>query len=333
MRNFLIYFLVTFGLSIYGFEMFYLGKYFVKNELAQTSVAEVENGVEKIDYEKYSLESLAMGTVEPGKLEIDPENEVFSFEFDPGINTGKLKTTTGAIKLPKGEGTFPIILMIRGYVDQEIYKTGVGTSSAAEVLAENGYITVAPDFLGYAQGDRESESVLETRFQTYVTILSLLKSLDQIEAWDGKNLGIWAHSNGGQIALTTLAVTGRPIPTTLWAPVTRPFPYNILYYTDESEDEGRFIRRELGTFEKEYDAREYSFTTYLRGITAVIQIHQGTNDDAVPLNWSEEFSRALDEASVENKLYIYSGVDHNMRPRWDEVMAQDLEFFRVNLAD
>jgi len=332
MRSFLIYCILIFGLALYGYEMFYLGRHVPKSASSQVEVAGTETG-EQIDYEKYSLESLAMDTVEPGKLEIDSENQVFSFEFDPGVNTDNFKTTTGAINIPGGDGPFPIILMIRGYVDQEIYKTGVGTSSAAEVLAENGYITVAPDFLGYAQSDSESESVLETRFQTYVTILSLLKSLDQIEVWDGKNLGIWAHSNGGQIALTTLAVTGRAIPTTLWAPVTRPFPYNILYYTDESEDEGRFIRQELGKFEKEYDAREYSFTTYLRGITAVMQIHQGTNDDAVPLNWSEEFSRALDEASVENELYIYSGADHNMRPKWDEVMAQDLEFFKVNLVD
>lgn len=313
--------------------MFYLGKYFLKNESTQTEVAGIETNGVKIDYKKYSLENLALDTVEPGKLEIDPENQVLSFEFDPEVSTGNFKTTTGAINIPEGNGPFPLILMIRGYVDQEIYKTGMGTSSAAKVFAENGYITVAPDFLGYAQSDSESESVLETRFQTYVTVLSLLKSLDQIDAWDGKNLGIWAHSNGGQIALTVLAVTGKPIPTTLWAPVTRPFPYNILYYTDESEDEGRFIRQELAKFEKEYDVREYSFTTYLKGITAPIQIHQGTDDDAVPLNWSVEFSKALDKAHVDNVLYVYPETDHNMRPKWAEVVAQDLEFFKANLAD
>ncbi len=57
---------------------------------------------------------------------------------------------TGRLTIPVGEGKFPIILMLRGYVDQEIYETGIGTKNAANYFSANGYITVAPDFLGYA---------------------------------------------------------------------------------------------------------------------------------------------------------------------------------------
>ena len=35
----------------------------------------------------------------------------------------------------------------------------------------------------------------------------------------------------------------------LWAPVSKPFPYNILYYTDEAEDRGKWLRGEIAKFE------------------------------------------------------------------------------------
>ena len=84
-------------------------------------------------------------------------------------------------------------------------------------------------------------------------MLSILESLDSIKEWDEENIFFWGHSNGGQVALTILEITGKDYPTTLWAPVTKPFPYSILYYTDESEDKGKYIRRELSRFENLYN--------------------------------------------------------------------------------
>ena len=94
-------------------------------------------------------------------------------------------------------------------------------------------------------GERQSQQdVFEERFQTYTTAMNLLAG---IEKWEraGK-IGIWGHSNGGQIALTVLEISQKEYPTVLWAPVSKPFPYSILYYTDEAEDRGKALRKKYG---------------------------------------------------------------------------------------
>ena len=279
--------------------------------------------------DKYSIDNLSKTEIKPGKLTIDKEAETFTFDFNPGLDQ-LVASTSGQIRIP-GEGKYPVVVMIRGYVDKEIFRTGIGTEPSSKVFAANGYITVAPDFLGYGASSPESLDLFEARMQTYTTVLSLLKSIDQIPEWDGKNIFIWAHSNGGQIALTTLEITGKTYPTTLWAPVSAPFPYSILYYEDELSDYGKYLRGELARFEALYDVDLYSVTTYLDRIKAPIQLHQGTADESVPARWNDNLNDALKDLKVDINYYTYPGANHNMVPSWNSVIQRDLEFFASNL--
>ncbi len=287
--------------------------------------------------EKYTIENLSKENIKQGRfkiLESIKEEEsftsyLFEFEFNPDLSGKQLKKTTGQINFPKSTETqFPIVVMFRGYVDQELYKTGDGTKNAAKYFAENGFITIASDFLGYGESDEEAGNIFESRFQTYVTVLSLIKSLDQVPSWDKENLFLLGHSNGGQIALTILEVTSATYPTVLWAPVSKPFPYSILYYTDESEDRGKLIRKELAKFENDYDVEKYSLANYFDRINSPLQIHQGTNDDAVPVDWTDSLVKYLKTLNKDVTYYTYPGADHNLRPDWNTAVSRDLEFFR-----
>jgi len=300
------------------------------------------NKSEKIErtLEKYPVENLAKTDISKGKIAIKERIEekelfdsyIFEFQFNPNLDQKTIKKTSGLINIPKGKSTFPLVIMIRGYVDPKIYKTGTGSKNLSYFLAENGFIAIAPDFLGYADSDKEAENIFEARFQTYTTILSLIKSIEDIEKWDRKNTFIWGHSNGGQIALYTLEVLEKDIPTVLWAPVSKPFPYSILYYTDESEDKGKFIRKELAKFEELYDADKYSIVNYFDKINSPILIIQGTDDDAVPESWSKELFQKLKKLDKEVEYQIYAGADHNLKPKWDEAAKKTLEFFTKNLT-
>lgn len=240
------------------------------------------------------------------------------------------KKVTGLAHLPSGpepaEG-FPVIVQLRGYVDHAQYVPGMGTKRSAEVLADNGYISLAPDFLGYGGSDNPSDDVFEERFQTYAVTLDLLASIPSLPMADSSRVGIWAHSNGGQIALTVLEITGRPYPTTLWAPVTKPFPYSILYYTDEAEDRGKALRRNLADFENDYDVELYAMVNFVDRITAPLQLHQGTVDEAVPIKWNDEFVQVLRDKNITIGYFLYPGADHNLQPSWNTVIARDIDFF------
>lgn len=265
-------------------------------------------------------------------------------EFDEAVSTSSAysvyrfhfrsdgKNVSGLAHVPAGFNDsaekFPVIVQIRGYVDHTIYEPGLGTKRSAEVFSERGYISLAPDFLGYGNSDNPSADVFEERFQTYVVVLDLLASLSSIPKADTARVGLWAHSNGGQIALTVLEITKGTYPTVLWAPVTRAFPYSILYYTDEAEDKGKALRKKLAEFERDYDVDLYTLVNYTDRIAAPLQVHQGDADEAVPEKWSKEFVAGLTSYHADVEYLVYPGADHNMQPGWGTAINRSLDFYR-----
>lgn len=300
--------------------------------------------------EKYEIENLSQkyknlgpAEIEFGEIILEEDKYTtrkFSFNFDPTLSGGPNKKVTGVVNIPKGTGPFPLVILFRGYVDQTIYTPGTGTKRVGEFFAENGFITLAPDFLGYAGSDTEATNIFESRFQTYTTAITLLKAASNIKyipvmgsedtKLDNTKIFIWAHSNGGQIALTALEITGLSYPTSLWAPNSAKFPYSIIYYLDEAEDSGKLLITELSKFMADYDVSKYAFSSYLDKIKAPIQINQGTGDGAIPVRWSDSLAKKLEDNKVSTKYLKYPGADHNMNPMWQNAIEASLTFFNTN---
>ena len=334
MKKTIIYILLIIAGIILGCLLSPYIKIMVEKIKPQTQSSNVVKILPK-PLDKYSIKNLSEAIVLPTEIAIGrkvSENEdfnsyIFSINFDPTLKAKDTKKVSGLLNLPNKKGKYPIVLMIRGFVDQRTYKTGTGTQRAGEYFAKNGFITISPDFLGYGESETEASNIFESRFQTYTTSLMVLNSLNSIPQWDQRNVFVWGHSNGGQIALTLLEITGKEIPTVLWAPVSKPFPYSILYYTDESDDLGKLIRKELSQFEENYDVNEFSIHNYLDKIKAPLEIHQGTLDDAVPGAWTNELVKKLEDLEANVKYYKYLGADHNLQPDWSLAVQRSLNFF------
>ena len=324
MRNFLV--------GVFIGILIFVGGYYGKPALqqyiaARQTISPIGKIFEK-PLAKYTILNLSARTYTGSQIVLDQATATtsaytkYTFHF-----TSDGKKVTGVAHIPAGSGPFPVVVQFRGYVDREKYFPGEGTQRSAEVFARNGFISLAPDFLGYGGSDMPSQNVFEERFETYTAALNLLASVGTLPAADASRVGIWGHSNGGQIALTVLEVLGRSIPVTLWAPVTKPFPYSILYYTDDADDHGKMLRRELAKFEEDYDVELYALTTYLDRLVGPMQTHQGGGDDAVPQAWSDAFVKALGDKR-EMQYFVYPGADHNMNGAWDTVINRDIIFFR-----
>lgn len=295
---------------------------------------------------KYSIESLSKATVKPVSIEVGqvlkgPDHKYctaecstyeFKMSFDPTLAGSQTKTVSGVINVPDGRGPFPVIVMFRGFVESQNYFLGEGTQPAGEYFAKNGFITIAPDFLGFGDSDPAANDPFESRFQTYPTALTLFKSISGIQNWNQKNIFVWAHSNGGQIALETMEILGHKYPTALWAPVSKPFPYSILFFTDSPGDYGKTLRKALADFEDNYDADLYSIHMYWDRIKAPIQLNQGSKDESVPQAWSDLLEETLKGLDVNINYIVYPGNDHNMRPNWNSVVANNLSFYRSHLT-
>lgn len=170
----------------------------------------------------------------------------------------------------------------------------------------------------------------------------LLKSVDALKTTslkvgtndikvDTKNVFIWSHSNGGQIALTVLETSGVKYPSVLWAPNSAKFPYSILYYLDEADDQGKFLITKLADFMANYDVAKYAFNNYLSQIKAPMELDQGTGDNTVPIKWNEDLAQTLKKDSFDITFVKYPGADHNLQPGWNQVVANDLKFFKDHL--
>ncbi len=285
--------------------------------------------------EKYAIPRLALRPFEGNQIVLD---EIVATESSYLVQKFHYltdgKKVTGLAHIPHSATAAhpaPVIIQIRGYVEHDMYEPGVGTKRSAEVLAGGGFISLAPDYLGYGGSDNPSEDVFEERFQAYTATLDLLASIPSLDVADKGKVGIWAHSNGGQIALTVLEATGKTYPTTLWAPVTKPFPYSILYYTDEAPDYGKALRKKLADFEDDYNVDEYAMVNFVDRIEAPMQLHQGTSDPAVPVVWNDQFVAMLKEKEKGIEYFVYPGTDHNLQPAWNTVITRDIEFFRKHL--
>lgn len=287
--------------------------------------------------EKYSFENLRQ-RVFPGspiKLEKviskEPTYTAYLFSYQ-----SEGKKVTGQVNLPaealaKEGKKLPVIVMIRGYADNEIYFTGLGTRKAAGYFTEHGFITLAPDFLGFGGSDEGSADILEARFERPLAVLSLLNSIQNLEQADPNKIMMWGHSNGGQVAFSVLEITQKPIPTTLWAPVSKGFPDSVLAYMGEMDDQGLKVKAAIDQFLIDYDPKKFSIDNYFGDITASLLIQQGMADYLVKAEWSDDLVNRLKSLGKEVTYYKYPRNDHNLSRDWDTVVQRDLEFFRKNL--
>lgn len=121
---------------------------------SSSSVGRLQQIIEK-PFDKYTYDSLIKTDFPASEITIGKvisDNPAFvsrMFYFNVGG-----KRVSGLLNIPKKEGNLPALVLLRGFVEPTQYTTGVGTQHDGEVFAKNGYITLAPDFLGYGESDK-----------------------------------------------------------------------------------------------------------------------------------------------------------------------------------
>lgn len=334
--------------------------FFLFGKETENIVVPLANKILEKPLDKYTYANLKKTKFEASNIKIGKKlkegtgfaSYVFHFRVNgkkvSGASLSSSKKVSGLLNVPlvteasssATETSYPIIVMFRGFVSKEIYSIGEGTRHSGEVFAQSGFITVAPDFLGYGESDNPSNSSVEERFQTYTTALALLASLENLNnalqsskiniTADAKKVGIWGHSNGGQISISTLEITGATMPAVLWAPVSKPFPFSILAFTDDFSDHGKALRQVVADFDRDYDAEKYSPSNFYSWIKSPIEIHQGEEDEAVPLWWSNSLAKDLEELKIPVNYFTYPGLDHNFSnpTQWGTAVTRSIDFYR-----
>jgi dipeptidyl aminopeptidase/acylaminoacyl peptidase len=152
---------------------------------------------------------------------------------------------------------------------------------------------------------------------------------------DSSRIGLWGHSNGGQIALSILEITGKPYPTSLWAPVSLGFPESVTVYLGTQEEVGNPVKEKVEEFLKENDPKKFSITEYWGKIKAPFIIHQGLADELIRTEWTRDLVDQLKSQGLTVGTYYYRGENHNFnryKGTGDLLRQRDWEFFRKQLG-
>lgn len=239
----------------------------------------------------------------------------------------------------KPEKGFPIIAFIHGYIAPDVYETTSRYVAYQDGLARNGFITYKIDLRGHANS--EGEPVNGHFSEAYVVdTLNSIASLKKLPEADSSNIGIWGHSNGGEIGLRSMVVSEEIKAGVFWAGVVGSFEGMLETYNNEIDFLD--LRRETPELVKQNDLpsknpefwQKIDPYTYLDKIGGGIQLHHGTADESVPVKTSEELVGAIEKIGGKVEYYEYQQADHNLsNPAFNSAMERTVEFFKKELSE
>jgi uncharacterized protein len=230
----------------------------------------------------------------------------------------------GFINIPGGEGPFPIIFLLHGYVDPAKYNTLDYSVRYADALAKSGYMTIHPNLRGYAPS-QNGENVLG--IGDSIDLLNLIALIRQqagsaglLEFADSSRIGLWGHSMGGGIVMRVLVVDKDIDAGLLYASVHSNEEFNLSHFEKDGRGNEK-VSAPASTL------ANLSPSNFLADISAPISIHHGDLDEVVPIEWSRDLCDKLNELGAEVACKEYEGQPHTFRNSGDVEFINDMIAF------
>jgi dienelactone hydrolase len=231
------------------------------------------------------------------------------------------------MNVPVGQGPFPVVLLLHGYVNPANYNTLAYTTAHADALARAGYLVIHPNFRNYPPSGNGPN---DFRAGYAIDVLNLIALLQQhgehpgpFQAARGGDISLWGHSMGGGIALRVITVNPDVRATVLYGSMSGDEYKNYQYIFDWTD--GRSGLEELSV--PESDMFRIAPIHHLDRIQGKVSIHHGTADSQVPPVWSDELCQVLQALGKEVECFSYAGQPHYFVREGDRLFRQRvLEF-------
>jgi len=230
----------------------------------------------------------------------------------------------GFINIPAGEGLFPVIVLVHGYIDPAKFSTLDYSVRYADALAKAGYVAIHPNLRGYGPSD-SGENVLGTG--DAIDVLNLVALVRQqagseglLKTADAGRIGLWGHSMGGAVVMRALIVDEGIRAGLLYASINADESINLAHF----EKDGRGNEKTEATPKT---LKLLSPMDYLDRIDVPVAIFHGGKDEVVPARWSRELCSALEEMEKTVVCREYPDQPHTFQNEGDTLFIREMIVF------
>jgi dipeptidyl aminopeptidase/acylaminoacyl peptidase len=257
----------------------------------------------------YAIEALRARVRVPGTLTVGaplPGGPGYAKHSVTWISAGS--TMTGVLDVPGGPGPFPVVIVNHGYVPVGQYYVGQDSDKYADPFAAAGFVTISPNYPGYAGSGPGTPGVPPIVNQA-ISDMDLVSALSSLPQADTARVAVAGHSNGGGVSEILLAADSRVKAVVLYAPVSTDMADNARKWWVLRGPEGTG-----GLPSPDQDPTAYALLSprsHLPASGPPTLVMQGTRDEDIPADWTSATVTALQAAGIRSQFVSFDGAMHN----------------------